>query len=370
MSLRNGLNLRPGDWVEVRRAEEILATLDDRGCLEGLPFMPEMLQFCGRRLRVFKRADKTCDTIAYTGSRRMHNTVHLEGARCDGQAHGGCGARCLTFWKEAWLRPAQAVERADGKSQAGATNRLTGPISDPQRLSATTWYHAGSDNGDIRYRCQATELPRASTPLPWWDVRQYVRDVRSGNVGVMEVVRAAAFRGFLQLLKLRGYRVWMWCYNRVQSLRGGRPFPYLVGTLDNKTPHETLDLKPGELVEVKSHQEILRTINKENRNRGLRFDAEMVRECGRVHRVLSRVERMVDERTGKLITLSSDCLILEGAYCRSEYSDKRLFCPRSLHSYWREIWLKRVELEDERTRIHAPPPACAALSGTPGKGDA
>lgn len=344
------MSLRVGDWVQVRSSAEILATLDDRGCFDGLPFMPEMLQFCGRRLRVFKRADKTCDTIAYSGSRRMHDTVHLEGARCDGQGHGGCGARCLTFWKEAWLKPAPESERP--------LRPMAGPISHPQRLATTTSYHTESDNGTVRYRCQATELLRASTPLPWWDLRQYVRDVRSGNVRVMEVVRAAAFRVFLRLLRLRGYRLWLWCYDRVQSLGGRRPFPYLDGTLENKTPRETLDLQPGELVQVKSYREILQTINKQNRNRGLRFDSEMVRECGRVHRVVSRVERIIEEGTGKMIELSSDCLILEGAYCRSEYSEKRLFCPRSLHSYWREIWLKRIGPREEHTPTMTPQRAC------------
>ena len=55
------LNLKAGEWVEVRSQEEILATLDGNGRLENLPFMPEMLQQCGKRFRVFKRADKTCE---------------------------------------------------------------------------------------------------------------------------------------------------------------------------------------------------------------------------------------------------------------------------------------------------------------------
>jgi hypothetical protein len=37
------LNLKAGQWVEVRSREEILATLDERGRLENLPFMREML---------------------------------------------------------------------------------------------------------------------------------------------------------------------------------------------------------------------------------------------------------------------------------------------------------------------------------------
>ena len=60
------LNLRVGQWVEVRSAE-ILATVDENGCLDGLPFMPEMLNFCGRRYRVLKRATKVIDMVRMTG---------------------------------------------------------------------------------------------------------------------------------------------------------------------------------------------------------------------------------------------------------------------------------------------------------------
>ena len=44
------LKLRAGEWVEVRSKEEILKTLDKRGQLEGLPFMPQMFALWGRRL--------------------------------------------------------------------------------------------------------------------------------------------------------------------------------------------------------------------------------------------------------------------------------------------------------------------------------
>ena len=101
----HGLGLRVGEVVEVRGAEEIRATLDEHGCLDSLPFMPEMLQFCNKQFTVYKRADKTCDTIDKTGGRRLFNTVQVapsrqtEGMRCDGAAHGGCEASCLLFWE-------------------------------------------------------------------------------------------------------------------------------------------------------------------------------------------------------------------------------------------------------------------------------
>src|SRR6202035_3852903 len=93
-----------GDWVEVRSKEEILSTLDSSGQLDGMPFMPEMFAFCGKRFQVYKRAHKTCDTAFPVRGRRVSNAVHLE-TRCIGAAHGGCEATCLLFWKTDWLKP-------------------------------------------------------------------------------------------------------------------------------------------------------------------------------------------------------------------------------------------------------------------------
>lgn len=113
------VNLKAGDWVEVRSREEILATLDERGRLDNLPFMPEMLEYCGQRLRVFKRADKTCEYTQGWSIRRMTNSVHLEGVRCDGSGHDGCQAGCLIFWKEAWLKRAEnGMVRLDSLGEA------------------------------------------------------------------------------------------------------------------------------------------------------------------------------------------------------------------------------------------------------------
>src|SRR4029450_12716578 len=115
------LNLRVGELVEVRSEAEILATLDERGELESLPFMPEMLQFCGRRLRVDKLAVKLCDTINWSGMYRMEHAVHLAGVRCDGHAHGGCQAGCLIYLEGAWLK------RVDDDGQPSGEARPTIP---------------------------------------------------------------------------------------------------------------------------------------------------------------------------------------------------------------------------------------------------
>jgi hypothetical protein len=61
------VKLGAGDWVEVRSKTEILMSLDEKGRFQGLPFMPQMFQYCGQRFRVYKRAHKTCDTVNQTG---------------------------------------------------------------------------------------------------------------------------------------------------------------------------------------------------------------------------------------------------------------------------------------------------------------
>src|SRR5204863_121328 len=77
---------------------------DSNGTLDHMPFMPEMLPYCGKRFRVFKRADKTCDNILPWNMRRVRNAVHLMNVRCNGEAHANCDAGCLLFWNEGWLK--------------------------------------------------------------------------------------------------------------------------------------------------------------------------------------------------------------------------------------------------------------------------
>jgi hypothetical protein len=115
-------------------------------------------------------------------------------------------------------------------------------------------------------------------------------------------------------------------------------YPALRGSLD-RTPVEELNLQPGELVEVRSIEEIVATLNRENRNRGLLFDGEMTPYCGGIYRVLRRVHRIINENTGKMMEMKFPCIILEGVVCKSDY---HRLCPRAIHSYWRENWLKRV----------------------------
>jgi hypothetical protein len=307
--------LRKGDIVTVRTPEEILATLDERGELDGLPFMPEMVAMCGRSFRVSFRAERVCDTVAGGGgSRSMESTVFLEDLRCSGAAHDGCAAECRIYWKESWLRLGSAQQQTAAASSAVALL---------DRISPHT---AQDDPLAPRYRCQATQAFAASVPLSAKDIRSYVREYRVGNVSLGRFLRVLARAAVMEpARKLR--------LLPAAPLRG-------LGPKSTRTP--VLDLEPGEWVRVKSPAEIKSTLNDQGKNRGLWFDREMLPFCGHEFQVRQRVERLIDEKDGRMIQLTSDCVTLDGVVCSGERSTCRWFCQRATFPYWREGWLERV----------------------------
>jgi hypothetical protein len=331
--------LHVGDWVVVRSKEDILLTLDREGRLGQLPFQPEMFAYCGRRLRVAKVAHKTCNNLRVNEGRgrRMRNAVHLEGARCDGSLHDGCQADCVFFWKEAWLRRADAPDsrapRAQARDCSEADVMRAARAPGNEHMAEPVWV------------CQTTALYEATEPLAAWDVRQYIRDVTSGNHSAWHMKKLLIAAGYRNLVSLGvGYRFLIGAYNWFQRMRGGRPYPDDCGNIPDRqpTPVEDLNLQPGEWVEVKSPDEIRATITTRGMNRGMRFDMEMLKYCGGRFRVQMRVNKIINEHTGKIMPMKTACIQLEDVYCRAECTHMRLGCPRGSNHYWREIWLQRA----------------------------
>lgn len=339
---------RSGDWVVVRSKEEILTTLDGKGELDGMPFMPEMFAYCGQRFRVFKRAHKTCDTVFPIRGRRVADAVHLE-TRCDGQAHGGCQAGCLIFWKTAWLAPAGP----DGKPTVDNSPAARSPEASTcteEHVQRATVDPASGEGTNRAYVCQATRLPYFTTSLNWWQPAQYVEDFTSGNEGLGRMISGFCYMFYNGVMN-SGLKVgapMRWLYDAWQKLRGGVPYPRRSGSIPagQPTPGGSLNLQPGEWVRVRPYEEILATLDTNNRNRGLFFDAEMVPYCGKTYKVLKRVTKILDEKTGKMLEMKNPCIILDDVYCRSAYSECRMFCPRAIYSYWRELWLERISPDD------------------------
>lgn len=304
-------SFRAGDWVEIRPLSEIMKTLDDRGALDGLPFMPEMARYCGQRFRIAASAHKTCDPTGTTAIRRMKDAVHLE-TRCDGSFHDGCGAHCRFYWKTAWL---VAVEGPAATSAEAPAAAAIAP------LLAFTRYQT---EAGIRYRCQGTEILRATTPGN--NLGQFVKDIGSGNITLAYFLRHVTDLG----------RKAIW--SRLARFRRAAP-PASAVAADGSAKAQ-LHLKPGEWVRVRSAGEIAPTLQEK---RGPGFEPEMLRHCGTSHRVLCRVNRVIDERSGKMLKLRNDCVVLDRVACCGLDNKARLFCPRASYYFWREAWLERME---------------------------
>lgn len=314
--------LRPGDVVEVRSAAEILATLDGNASLEAMPFMPEMIRYAGRRFTVSRRVDKICDTVSCSQnwSRRMLNTVYLEDLRCDGAGHDGCQAGCKIYWKEAWLR------RVDNRSSANSDgNDKTAELERITRAATRTERVREGQRNEV-WRCQATEAVNASTRMRTSHLAQYWRELTNGNF---------SFPRFIFLL-VRGF--FMEIASRIGLLK---PLP-LHGS-GSKSTQPPLNLGAGDLVRVRSPAEIVETLDQAGLDRGLSFDREMLPYCGRTFRIKQKVQRIIDDKTGRMLKIPKDCLILEGVVCSGERTPGNWFCPRQIYPFWRESWLERAE---------------------------
>jgi hypothetical protein len=226
------------------------------------------------------------------------------------------------YWKTAWLRKVDAnAPAATQPQQRPEAARLLPLLTVASRRPP-------ADDGAELYRCQATELLRAAPELVRIrDLGQYVQDVRSGNASGWWALRTLVVA----------------LYNRMQGtrlrIRAGRRWGNVTGTA-TQTPTARTNLQPGDLVRVKSKAEVGPTLNADLLNRGMGFDAEMGRFCGKTARVARRIDRIIDERTGRMLQMKNPCIVLEGVVCEGAFNFN---CPRAITPYWREIWLEKLD---------------------------
>jgi len=305
--MQSQTKLGPGDTVQIKSPDEILATLDADGTLDKLPFMPEMIPFCGKRFRVSLRAVKTCWYGHGSGMRKFpaEDVVLLDGLRCSGEDHDGCQKACNIFWREAWL---QKVDDSNTRSPSGDRS-----VPLRARLKTLT--------APNKYFCQSSEILQATVELsPAERISKCIDEVRSHNSGIFEVMR----------------RIGVWLFWKTRRALFG---PFARGS-GKSTPAQSLNLQPGDCVEVKSLDAIRETLDDRAHNRGLFFTPSMSHLCGQRRKVERRIEKIIVDGTGEMRKLRNT-VFLDGELC--ECSCVAFGgCPRGEFSYWREIWLRRT----------------------------
>ena len=308
--------LTAGDWVRICSVGEIETTLDDAGRTDGLSFMPEMVAYCGKAFRIGRAGTTVCINSESNYMGRIDDCFVLQTkSRCDGSFHGGCQMACQFLWKSAWLKPSNPPESADAAADAMTTTEEdTAQPELADRLSKLT-----KVSPEI-YRCQATQLVQIAAPTPVHNVKQYADENRRSGIKFSSIIRYAA--GVVKKKVLQ------------QS-------DSVIGTCRGKTPRSTQKLAVGDLVRVKSLEEIKTTLNKQGCNRGLWFDPdEMTPLCGKELRVSRVIERLIDERNGKLREFPSHTVVLSEIACSGVF---KRFCSRGLFHFWRTIWLEKID---------------------------
>jgi len=326
---KKGHHISAGDCVRVRDLAQIATTLDSSGSLDGLPFMPEMGKYCGLSFIVRRQVHKLIQEGVGSSLRRIKDVVLLDGAFCDGHAHGDCQRACFPLWKTAWLDLIQ-----DGISRAGEGEKKSdAPRTTGLKQTADVCLAGRDENNagierilEIPNRpnvCQVTELIRATTPLPLWHPVRYLIDIKSKTYSPREYT----------LYLLGG--IYKKTLGHILSRMHRKSVPIAA-----KAPIFTdpLGLQPGDLVEVRSVAEIQSTLDGEGKTRGLYFMPCMLAFCGRRLRVLGRVDRMMSEKTGELRTLQQTVL-LEDANCDGKANGG---CQRGCYVFWKDTWLKRL----------------------------
>ena len=299
-----------GDLVEIKSWPEIRATLDACGCLEDLPFMPEMLPMCGQRARVFRCVHRVFD---YRKSRRMRHldgAVLLVGAVCDGSSHGGCQAACHTIWKPGWLRRTDK----DASWVGSPTSRSCATSEDDVMLLSGT--------PAPRYICQLTQLHGASRPISSWSLLNPLRPLISGNVTL-----AAFVVGWLTYF-----------FNELQHLRQGVGFPEFEG--EPTGPRGEIHLCAGDRVVVRSSADIRATLNDRLIHRGMGFETDMLKHCGHRYVVQAEVGKLIDIVSGQMLAMKTPAYLLRGVRFSGE---RQLFNAQQEPLFWRSAWLQREE---------------------------
>lgn len=98
----------------------------------------------------------------------------------------------------------------------------------------------------------------------------------------------------------------------------------------------------GNIVRIRSREEILATLNERNKLEGCFFMQEMFNYCGKEYKVIKKVENFFDEATMEMKKARATFL-LEGLHCSGKLTGYVTKCDRNCYSFWKEAWLEKVE---------------------------
>lgn len=115
---------------------------------------------------------------------------------------------------------------------------------------------------------------------------------------------------------------------------------------DAEIQEQTPLFRPGDIVRVRSLEQIKASLNSNDRLKGCRFMPEMERYCGTIQRVYKPIERYLNE-CDYTVRTSKGLVLLENVFCEGVASAGR--CDRSCFYFWRIEWLEHFSQGDNLT---------------------
>jgi hypothetical protein len=111
--------------------------------------------------------------------------------------------------------------------------------------------------------------------------------------------------------------------------------------LESSAERAPARLKSGDMVSVRSLEEIKSTLDKDGRyDGGIVFIDEMAQYCGKTYRVLKRINKIFDSDEW-CMKMSHEIVILEGVFCHGYGPHEE--CDRTCPFFWKDAWLEKVK---------------------------
>jgi hypothetical protein len=158
------------------------------------------------------------------------------------------------------------------------------------------------------------------------------------SIGPAEIMERSTIRRLKRMLAFPwNYYVKKWmkqAYHLVAGWQGTSPAHAAAKRFAPAVPFKT-----GDLVRVRSREEINSTLDPFKELKGCAFLPDMYQYCGTQQRVLKSMQHFMDERDYKLKKVHG-VILLENVIC----SGTPVFgpCDRCCFLFWREEWLEKI----------------------------
>jgi len=99
---------------------------------------------------------------------------------------------------------------------------------------------------------------------------------------------------------------------------------------------------PGNIVKVKSKEEIIHSLNPMNKLDGCLFMNQMWEFCGKEFKIVKVVKNVFDERQCKIYKVPAPIYILDGLICDGKVESFKHTCDHSCYLLWHEDWIMKA----------------------------